>query len=227
MVDVGTVVVVRTAGSQTAAVASRANRMHILSESGRFGLLVDYAPQEIEYGGLALDWAQAERSGEKPLLLHKSVPLRTMSFSFRMSDRSLQRPQTSKIAQLVALSSSTERVVVRFSPTEQGLWRITDCKVSSEFRTNTTDEVARATVSLTLTQASDPAAAVGPISKPKAPAAPKKVGRTYTVKRGDSLWAIAKRYYGNGSLWPRIFDANRNKIKNPNLIYPGQVLSIP
>ena len=227
MVDVGTVTVVRDASGRTAAVATRASRMHILSESGKFALLVDYAPREIEYGGLALDWAQADRSGEKPLLLHKAVPLKTMSFSFLMADRSLQRPQTSKIAQLVALAGSTERVVVRFSPTEQGLWRITDCKVSSEQRTDATDEVARATVSLTLTQASDPAAAVGPISKPKSSASTKSVGRSYTVKKGDSLWAIAKRYYGAGSKWPRIFDANRNKIKNPNLIYPGQTFTIP
>lgn len=227
MVDVGTVTVIRDASGRTAAVATRASRMHILSESGKFALIVDYAPTEIEYGGLSLDWAQAERSGEKPLLLRKSVPLRTMSFSFLMADRSLQSPQTSKIAQLVALSSTTERVVVRFSPTEQGLWRITDCKVSSEFRTEVTDEVARATVSLTLTQASDPVAAVGPISKPKPPAAPKSVGRTYTVRKGDSLWAIAKKHYGNGATWPRIYDANRTKIKNPNLIFPGQVLTIP
>lgn len=227
MTDIGTVTVIRDASGRTAAVATRANRMHILSESGKFALLVDYAPREIEYGGLALDWAQAERSGERPLLLQKAVPLRTMNFSFLMADRSMQRPQTSKIAQLVALSGTTERVVVRFSATEQGLWRITECKVSSEFRTDATDEVARATVSLTLTQASDPAAAVGPLSKPKPPAKPKKVSRTHTVKKGDTLWGIAKKYYGNGSLWPRIFDANRSKIKDPHWIYPGQKFTIP
>ena len=51
--------------------------------------------------------------------------------------------------------------------------------------------------------------------------------RTYTVKRGDTLWAIARRYYGSGSKYPKIFNANRNKIRNPNLIYPGQVFVIP
>lgn len=224
--DLGTVNIVRDTGA-TAGVATRANRMHLLTESGRFGLIVDYAPQEIEYGGLALDWAQAERSGERPLLLHKSVPLETMSFSFTMSDRNLQRPQTSKVAQLRDLARTQERIVVRFSPTEQGLWRITDAKISSLYRTEVTDEIARATVSLTLTRASDAAAAVGPISKPKSSANTPKVGRTYTVKKGDSLWAIAKRYYGDGTKWPRIYDANRNKIKKPDLIYPGQVFTIP
>lgn len=52
-------------------------------------------------------------------------------------------------------------------------------------------------------------------------------GGTYTVVSGDSLWKIAKKYYGNGSQYTKIFDANRDKISNPSLIYPGQVLVIP
>lgn len=52
-------------------------------------------------------------------------------------------------------------------------------------------------------------------------------GNTHTVVRGDTLWAIAKKYYGNGSQYTKIYNANTDKIKNPNLIYPGQVLTIP
>ncbi len=52
---------------------------------------------------------------------------------------------------------------------------------------------------------------------------------TYTVVRGDCLWNIAKKqdYYGNGFAWPKIYKANRDKIKNPDLIYPKQEFSIP
>lgn len=57
--------------------------------------------------------------------------------------------------------------------------------------------------------------------------ATKPSGQNYTVKRGDCLWNIAKKFYGNGSKYTTIYNANRNKIKNPNLIYPGQVLWIP
>lgn len=57
--------------------------------------------------------------------------------------------------------------------------------------------------------------------------APKVSAKTYTVVSGDSLWAIAKRFYGNGSQYTKIADANKDKIKSPNLIYPGQVLTIP
>ena len=51
--------------------------------------------------------------------------------------------------------------------------------------------------------------------------------RTYTVKKGDCLWKIAKEFYGNGALYTKIYDANTNKIANPNLIYVGQVFVIP
>lgn len=46
--------------------------------------------------------------------------------------------------------------------------------------------------------------------------------KTYTVKKGDTLWAICKKYLGNGSKYPQV--AKLNGIKNPNLIYPGQVI---
>ena len=49
----------------------------------------------------------------------------------------------------------------------------------------------------------------------------------YVIQKGDSLSGIAKRYYGNANDYPRIFDANREVIKNPDLIYPGQKIRIP
>ena len=51
--------------------------------------------------------------------------------------------------------------------------------------------------------------------------------KTYTVKKGDTLWAIAKKYYGAGAQYSKIYEANTDKISNPNLIYVGQVLTIP
>lgn len=51
--------------------------------------------------------------------------------------------------------------------------------------------------------------------------------RTHTVKKGDNLWGIAKKYYGDGSKYTKIYDANTKQIANPNLIYVGQVFVIP
>lgn len=51
--------------------------------------------------------------------------------------------------------------------------------------------------------------------------------KTYTVKAGDTLWALAAKYYGSGAQYTKIYNANTDKISNPNLIYVGQVLTIP
>lgn len=52
--------------------------------------------------------------------------------------------------------------------------------------------------------------------------------KTYTVKNGDSLWKIAKKFYGSGSKWKTIYNKNKKVIgKNPNIIKPGQKLVIP
>jgi len=49
----------------------------------------------------------------------------------------------------------------------------------------------------------------------------------HTVVKNDSLSKIAKKYYGNALKYPVIFEANKPMLKDPNLIYPGQVLRIP
>ena len=206
-------------------------KMYIYAEStGTLSLSAPYAPREIEYGGWAQDWTQTERSGNTPLLLRKGQPLLSLRFSLLLADKNPFRTQTDHLLALYHLARTKERVLVRYSQMESGLWRITDASVSSEMRHPETNEVTRGVVSVTLTQASDPAPSVGPISggpapAPATPAPP--APRTHTVVRGDTLWGIAQKFYGNGTLWPRIFDANRGKIKDPHWIFPAQVFVIP
>jgi nucleoid-associated protein YgaU len=77
-----------------------------------------------------------------------------------------------------------------------------------------------------------PAAEAAPVAEEAAPAPepepepePEPAARTYTVESGDTLWAISERFYGDGSKYQVIADASG--ISNPDLIQPGQVLTIP
>lgn len=207
------------------------NRMFLYSETGKISLSIPIAPREISYSGIGQDWVNAERSGNTPLLLRKGAKLKTISFSVLLTDvRSMWSPMTGTITELEQLANSTERILVRYGPQEAGLWRITECGYDSSLRHHSSNEITRATASITLTRASDAAPAVGPVSggvgKPPATAAPPAPPRTYRVVPGDCLWNIAIKHYGKPT-WQQIFDANRDKIRNPNLIYPGQILTIP
>lgn len=131
-------------------------------------------------------------------------------------------------------------IVSRVSPSGRLLFD-TNMKVSLESY-NITEDATKGpdvTVSVTLKQYIDYATKTVTVVKPKPekkPVVQQKKKRetssapkvkTYTVKSGDCLWNIAKKYYGNGAQYTKIYNANKGKIKNPNLIYPGQVLTIP
>lgn len=59
------------------------------------------------------------------------------------------------------------------------------------------------------------------------PASAPATVRVVTVQPGNTLWAIARESYGEGPLFVRVFEANRDRIRNPDLIYPGQIFEIP
>jgi len=51
--------------------------------------------------------------------------------------------------------------------------------------------------------------------------------QNYVVERGNSLWQIARRVYGAGTRYTIIYSANPDRIRDPNLIYPGQIFKLP
>jgi nucleoid-associated protein YgaU len=63
--------------------------------------------------------------------------------------------------------------------------------------------------------------------EPLAPADDNRYAQHYVVEQGDTLSGIAERFYGDPTLYPRIFDANRDVLVDPNRIKPGQKLRIP
>lgn len=72
---------------------------------------------------------------------------------------------------------------------------------------------------------------VGPVEEVGAlapePPTPTAAETTYVVQRGDSLWKIAERFYGDGRLWNVIYDANRDRIPSVTAMKPGTKLRIP
>ncbi len=68
---------------------------------------------------------------------------------------------------------------------------------------------------------------IEPVELPATGVKPSITGDKHTVQKSDSLWDIAVRAYGDGYQWTKIWHANENLVKNPDLIYPDQVLSLP
>jgi nucleoid-associated protein YgaU len=78
--------------------------------------------------------------------------------------------------------------------------------------------------------AAGPAPAEASAEQPKAPASADVVVdrvQTALVVPGHTLWALSQNYYGDPTRYPVIYEANRSQIRNPNLIYPGQVFVVP
>ncbi len=65
------------------------------------------------------------------------------------------------------------------------------------------------------------------VAAPAPAAAAEPDSDTYEIKKGDTLWAIAEKYYGSGTKYPEIVKANQPMIKDADEIYPGQTLRIP
>jgi nucleoid-associated protein YgaU len=89
--------------------------------------------------------------------------------------------------------------------------------------TGTTDT---ATTQAVTTDASASATAEE-VASASAPAPAPATVRVVTVQPGNTLWAIARESYGDGPLFVKVFEANRDRIRNPDLIYPGQIFEIP
>jgi nucleoid-associated protein YgaU len=85
--------------------------------------------------------------------------------------------------------------------------------------------------SLTLRAEGDSLFALGTEMEKRGPRSPAPIdvvhSPIYGIRRGESLWSISTHVYGKGTRWRDLYRANRPRIKNPDLIYPGQELSIP
>jgi len=107
----------------------------------------------------------------------------------------------------------------RATANEQGLWRISPEKIIEpglyELRADQVDEKGKVIVRISM-----------PFSKAD-PTTNMKSERNVIVQPGNSLWRLAYKAYGKGTQYTTIFLANKDQIKDPDLIYPGQVFAMP
>lgn len=217
-------------------------------------LTVPFAPLPVTHDGLATTWVRVDRPLRLPLEVLGSPSLHTMAFDLTLARKSWRASIEDWLRALRAIGRSGEAFTVSYGPLEAGLWHITDLSISVDRRQPGTNQASAATAHLVLS-AADSVAQLGPMSggsggarpvagaKPNTAGAPKGTGspapprapapspkqkaaaRSYTVRPGDSLSRISQLMYGSTAHWRAIGDANR--IANPNLIRPGQVLKIP
>ena len=154
--------------------------------------------------------------GLSEIVLPVTLPMLTGSRSPSYYMGVLERLKTSK--------GTTQFILVRRSPDGRRLFD-TNMTVSVEDYNITEDakEGLDVSVDINLKQWRSYGTKTAKVEQPSTDTGK----QTVTVEKGDTLWAISAKYYGAGAQYTKIYGANTDKISNPNLIYPGQVLTIP
>ncbi len=174
-------------------------------------------------------WQEVQRPNQLPWLVPTDRRLRKLRVSGTIYKNGA--PIDNYLRNLGYMTSRPPVITFAYGDYETGQFRITDMSVKTMHRETGTNNVIAATCEFTLTEANDPPSpkpvpsAPAPPPPTPAPAKTEPAKTTYTVKKGDSLWAIATKFYNNGSVWNRIADANG--IKDPRRLAVGQVLVIP
>lgn len=205
---------------------------------------IPFAPIEVDHQEHGMAFSEIERPKLPPMLRPTGRRLPEMSFDLIVMDkppyaRAIMRDTTvttaeSVLAQLDTLASLGQRVKVSYGGRfEAGVWYITGFNFNA-LKRNQYDQITQARVSLAFKRADDNTDSTGPITggykppspTPPPPAPPQQTGaREYIVKSGDTLWAISVKFYGTGSRWQKIADANG--IKDPKKLRIGTKLRIP
>lgn len=199
--------------------------------SGSDSFTFDITDPEVDYSDLTqIDWQPVSHPNSKPWLVKAGAKLKKLTFKGKMYQGGA--PLGRRASNLVYMSTLLTPVTFVYGEMETGLYRITDIGIRIVNREPGTNEVTEFDFNLELTEANDPPipkpvpTAPAPVPPaPPTPAASPPVAPHYIVKKGDTLWAIATKYYHNGSAWPRIADANG--IKDPRKLAIGTNLVIP
>lgn len=213
-------------------------RMVISNEKG-IRVLVPFAPQNITHGERGVEWSEIDRFGTYATYRRTGLKVPTLSFDLTLSVRGTHghRSVGGYLQDFDDMSESESRVTIDYTDREVGAWLMTSYSATVTHR-DAKNSPVRADVSFTFVRIMDQKAFLGPIKgkssslkpKPATTKKPKKTNTsknlaTYKVKKGDTLWDLARKYYGDYYKWTKI--ADRNGVKNPKLLPIGKVLVIP
>lgn len=203
-------------------------KAYLASDTG-LKLELPFAPKSVELDGVAYDYAVVDRAGREALVVPRAPGLRSLSFDVFVAGRDHQDSVEPFLNQLRDLARRPHRITIGNlgHAAASNAWRLSGFRQRDEERQHGSNATTRATVSLSFVKASDAVVKVGPISGGHVapPAAPPPPGRVHVLRKGATFWALAVRYYGNGSLWPRIGAANGNP--DPRRLPIGMRVNVP
>lgn len=185
-----------------------------------------YAPQGANLGGWAAEWSTIDRPGRRPLVVRDGDGIPTLGIDVLLAGRDHQDSVEGKLTKLRKLAAGGERItLVNLSPAERGPWRLEAVSVAATLRQHGTNHITRAAVGLGFIAAVDAKPRLGPVSGGKKGGKGITKPRHYTIKKGDTLRKLARRFYGEPNEWRRI--AKANKIKDPDKLKVGRRIRIP
>lgn len=217
-------------------------KMRLRSASGKYELILPFAPTGGQFGNRAATYQTTQRAGRTSLVERNFLPLATVTYTVFLGTADIQQSVEPLMRRLDTLAYGEEPVLVEFGPTDGGYWNITTLEYDVTQRKFGTNEATRVNVTLGLTRASE-SVSTGPVSGGVKPPSSGSVGkpvsshhpspghhvipkaRTYKVQRGDTLSGIAAKQLHNAGRWHEI--ANLNGIRDPRSLQIGRNLRLP
>lgn len=194
--------------------------------AGKVEVELPFAPVDVEHTPRQRAWSQQERPGRAPLLLDDGTTLATMRWTPLVAQLDVETSIEGLIDRLQKLVAGRDRVrVAGMSRRERGPWVLTGLTYTVLARQQGTNAITQARLTLTFTEPSSANPRLGPVHGGKDGKGGDGKVRHYVVKKGDTLRAIANRFYDDPSKWTVI--AKANGIKDPSRLRVGARLKIP